>query len=234
MEKTLQNRIGYASIILLLISILGFSQTYLIKFPTFEGFTSAHHFHGLMALLWILLLIVQPFLIRAKKYQVHRQIGKLGYIIMPLLVISLFFVSKATYFKNIKTMTEAEAIAILPNGTLEIFAFTLLFTLGMIYRKNTAYHLRFLASTGLMMLGPGMGRFLIISFGLPFPVVLLFIILSTTGVGLVWMILDIRNKKPAFPMGIFVLLGLFTAFINANAHSAWWQIFGKWWVNTLF
>jgi hypothetical protein len=234
MEKTLQNRIGYGSIVLLLISILGFSQTYLIKFPTFEGFTTAHHFHGLMALLWILLLIVQPFLIRAKKYQIHRQVGKLGYIIMPLLVISLFFVSKATYLKNIKIMSETEALAILPNGTVEIFDFSILFILGMLYRKNSFYHLRFLASTGLMMLGPGMGRFLIISFGLPFPVVLLFIILSTTGVALVWMILDIRNKKSAFPMGIFVIIGLSAGFINANSHSDWWQGFGKWWVATLF
>lgn len=232
-EQILQNRIGYGSVALLIVSILGFSQTYLIKFPTFEGFSTAHHFHGLMALLWILLLIVQPFLIRAKKYKLHRQIGKLGYIIMPLLVVSLFFVSKATYFKNIKIMSEKEALAILPNGTLEIFAFTLLFTLGMVHRKNTAYHLRFLASTGLMMLGPGLGR-MMVGAGLPFPIVLLFIILSTTGIALVWMILDIRNKKSAFPMGVFIVLGLFTAFINANSHAAWWQSFGKWWVGHLF
>lgn len=233
MEKTLQNRIGYAFIVLLLISILGFSRTYLIKFPTFEGFTSAHHFHGLMALLWILLLIIQPFLIRAKKYELHRQVGKLGYVVMPLLIISLFFVAKATYLRNIKIMPEADALAILPNGTVEIFDFAILFILAMYYRKKTAYHLRFMASTGLMMVGPGLGRIMVGS-GLPFPVVLLTIILSTTGVALVWMIIDIRNKKSAFPMGVFVVLGLLAGFINANSHSAWWQSFAKWWVNTFF
>lgn len=233
MEKTLQNRIGYAFIALLLICLLGFYPTYISKFPEMVGFTSAHHFHGLMALLWILLLIVQPFLIRAKKYELHRQLGKLGYVIMPLLVVSLFFVAKATYLRNIKTMPEVEALAILPNGTVEIFDFSILFILAMFYRKNTAYHLRFMASTGLMMVGPGLGR-MMVSAGLPFPVVLLIIILSTTGVALVWMILDIRNKKSAFPMGTFVLLGLSAFFINANNHSAWWQGFAKWWVNTLF
>lgn len=232
-EKILQNRVGYGSIVLLIVSILGFSQTYLIKFPTFEGFSTAHHFHGLMALLWIVLLIVQPFLIRAKKYQLHKLIGKLGYVIMPLLVVSLFFVSKATYYKNIRIMPENEALAILPNGTLEIFAFTILFTLGMVYRKNTTYHLRFLASTGLMMLGPGLGR-MMVGAGLPFPVVILIIILSTTGIALVWMILDIRNKKSAFPMGVFVVLGLFTGFVNANSNATWWQSFGKWWVESFF
>lgn len=233
MEKALQNRIGYAFIALLLICVLGFYPTYISKFPEFKNFTSAHHFHGFMALLWILLLIIQPFLIRAKKFELHRQVGKLGYIIMPLLIISLFFVSKATYLKNIKIMSEAEAFAILPNGTVEIFDFAILFTLAMIYRKNTAYHLRFMASTGLMMVGPGLGR-MMVGAGLPFPVVILIIILSTTGIALVWMILDIRNKKSALPMGIFVLLGLSAGFINANAQSAWWQGFAKWWVNHLF
>ena len=131
-------------------------------------------------------------------------------------------------------MPEADALAILPNGTLEIVSFAVLFTLGMIHRKNTFYHLRFLASTGLMMLGPGLGRLLINTFGLPFPIVLIFIILSTTGIGLLWMIIDIRNKKSAFPMSVFVLLGLLTAFVNINAHAAWWQSFGKWWVSNLF
>lgn len=233
MEKSLQNRIGYLFVALLIISFLGFYKTYLITFPDFVGFTSAHHFHGAMALLWILLLIIQPFLIRAKKYDLHRKTGKLGYVIMPLLIISLFFVSKATYLKNIKTMSEADALAILPNGTVEIFVFTILFALGMIYRKNTFFHLRFLASTGLMMLGPGIGR-LLVGAGLPFGLVILIIIMSTTGISLVWMILDIRNKKSAWGMGLFVIMGLMAGFINANSHSFWWQGFAKWWVATLF
>lgn len=234
MEKALHNRIGYAFVALLLICILGFYPTYISKFPEMVGFTSAHHFHGLMALLWILLLIVQPFLIRAKKYELHRQVGKLGYVIMPLLIISLFFVAKATYLRNIKIMPEADALAILPNGTVEIFDFAILFILAMYYRKKTAYHLRFMASTGLMMVGPGLGRFLISTFGLPFPIVLIFIILSTTGIALAWMIFDIRSKKSAFPMGTFVFLGLTAFLVNANSHSAWWQSFAKWWVNTFF
>lgn len=234
MENTLQNRIGYLFITLLIVSFLGFYPSYIAKFPEFTGLTTAHHFHGLMSLLWIILLIVQPFLIRAKKFELHRQVGKLGYVIMPLLIISLFFVSKSTYLKNIKIMPEAEALAILPNGTIEIFVFAILFTLGMFYKKNTPYHLRFLASTALMMLGPGLGRILGNGLGLPFPIIILIIILSTTGIALAWMIWDIKNKKSAFPMGTFVVLGLLAGFINGNSHAAWWQDFARWWVNHLF
>jgi hypothetical protein len=233
MEKALHNRIGYLSVALLLISFLGFYPTYIAKFPKLVGFTSAHHFHALMALLWVLLLVVQPFLIRAKKYELHRQVGKLGYIIMPLLVLSLFFVSKATYLKNLTRMPQAEALAILPNGTVEMFDFSLLFILGMVYRKNTTYHLRFLASTGLMMLGPGLGR-LGNTLHLPFSVIILIIISVSVGIGLVWLIVDIRNKKSAFPMGLFVVLGIKAGYINANAHEAWWQDFAQWWVSSFF
>ena len=67
MEKTLHNRIVYGFISLLIVSLLGFSQTYLIEFPNFKSFTTAHHFHGLMALLWILLLIVQLFFDSSQK-----------------------------------------------------------------------------------------------------------------------------------------------------------------------
>jgi hypothetical protein len=234
MEKTLHNRIGYLFIAILLICILGFYPTYISKFPEFKEFTSAHHFHGLMALLWILMLIVQPFLIRAKKYSLHRQIGKFSYILMPLLIISLFFVSKAGYVRNIKTVPEVDALAGLTNGIPDMLNFAILYTLAMVYRKNTAYHLRFMASTGIMMIGPGLGRFLIVTFGIPFPIVILSIILLTSGVGLAWMIMDIRNKKSAFPMGVFVGIGVFTTLININSHSAWWQSFAKCVVEHLF
>ena len=134
---------------------------------------------------------------------------------------------------NLATKSEVEALSVLPNGTIEIFAFSLLFFLAMKYKKNTPYHLRFMASTGLMMLGPGLGRLLVTN-GIPFPIVIVSIILGTTGIALVWMILDIRNKKSAFPMLVFVVTGFVAGFINANSHAAWWQSFGKLWVSTLY
>ncbi len=90
MEQKLQRNIVWFFSLLLLTSFLGFYPTYLVKAPTFEGFKTAHHFHGLMALLWILLLIVQPLLIRLKKNALHKQVGKLSYVIMPLLMRSCF------------------------------------------------------------------------------------------------------------------------------------------------
>lgn len=234
MEKALQNRVGYFFVTILIITTLGFYPTYLSKFPTFEGFTNVHHVHGFLGILWIVMLITQAFLIRNKKYALHRLIGKASYVVMPLLLISFFLVARAGYFRNSKTMTEANALAELTLGLPDILSMGLLFTLAMAYRNRTAWHLRFMTGTGLMIIGPGLGRFLIVFCGLPFTIAIPLLVLLTTGVALVWMIMDIRQKKSAIPMGVFVVLGICTFLIGANNHSVWWQSFAGWVVANLF
>ncbi len=64
------NNTGYFAIGLLVISILGFWPSYFSKF--FDGtdnFNLYFHFHLAMALLWVALLIVQPILIKKRKWQ---------------------------------------------------------------------------------------------------------------------------------------------------------------------
>ncbi len=234
MEKALQNRVGYFFIAILIITTLGFYPTYLVKFPTFKGLTSAHHVHGFLGILWIGMLITQAFLIRAKKYALHRFIGKTSYVVMPLLLFSLFLVARAGYYRNIRVMSETETLAGMTNGIPDILFLGTLFTLAMVYRKKKAWHLRFMTSTGLMILGPGLGRFLIVFCGLPIPIAIPFIVLMTTGVALTWMIVDIRNKKSAFPMGVFVAIGFAAFGIGASNHSAWWQGFARWFAAVFF
>lgn len=100
------NRLIYFFIFLLIMSFAGFYKTYLVKFPNFDGFTWAHHFHGIVMLIWILILIAQPIFIRTKSFDLHRIVGKASYIIFPLLIISFFLVARAGYLRNIKTIGE--------------------------------------------------------------------------------------------------------------------------------
>jgi hypothetical protein len=234
MEKSLQTRIGYFFIGVLIVTILGFYKTYLVTFPDFAGFTSAHHFHGAVALTWILMLIVQPFLIRAGKYDIHRLVGKFSYLVMPLFVISLFFVVKAGYERNIKTLSVENTLAAMTNGIPEMFFMTLLFGLGMYYKNKTAFHLRFLSSTGIIILGPGLGRFLGVNLQLPLPIIILLMISLTAGIALVWLIMDIRQKKSAFPMATLLIICFIAAFIGSHSHSVWWQGFAGWFVTAFF
>ena len=237
MEKTLQNRLLYFFVAIFVITNLGFYKTYLIHFPTFEGFAWVFHVHGMLAMSWILMLVTQAYLIRAKKYDLHRLVGKLSYVVMPLLLISIFFVAKESYFKKIHAgIPQANALADLTNGgtIIDIFALGIMYVLAIIYKKNVGYHLRFMAGTGLAILGPGLGRFVFAFLELPIPLALLTMLLCTTVVGIVWLIIDIINKKSAFPMGVYVVIALCMNVMGANATSAWWQSFAKWWVETLY
>ena len=227
------NRIIYFFIFLLLISVAGFYKTYLVKFPNFDGFTWAHHFHGVVMLTWVLILIVQPVFIRTKNFRLHSLVGKASYVVFPLLVLSIFLVTRASYFSNIKAAGEVEALAGMASGIPDMFYISMLYGLGIYYKKKTSFHLRFFACIGLMILGPGLGRFLIAFCGLPFmvvPAMIGVIALFTLG----WMITDIRKKRSAFPMAVFLAIIAITFIIGPNSHSAWWQSFAKWIAAHLF
>ncbi|MFM6926416.1 MAG: hypothetical protein ACKOU7_12995, partial [Ferruginibacter sp.] len=167
-NKGITNRLIYFFVFLLLISIAGFYKTYLVKFPDFDGFTRAHHFHGLIMLTWVLMLIAQPVFIRTKNFRLHRIVGKASYFIFPLLIFSFFLVARAAYFRNMNTSGEVEALAGMTNGIPDIFYISILYGLGIYYKRRTSFHLRFFACIGLMILGPGLGRFMLVVCHLPF------------------------------------------------------------------
>jgi len=227
------NRLIYFFVFLLLMSFAGFYKTYLVKFPNFDGFTWAHHFHGAVMLTWILMLIAQPVFIRTKNFRLHRIVGKASYFVFPLLVLSLFLVARAGYLRNIKGAGEIEALAAMTNGIPDIFYLSILYGLGIYYKKKTSFHLRFFTCIGLMILGPGLGRFLIAVCGFSFiaiPVMIGVISLFTLG----WLITDIVQKRSAFPMAVFFAIIIATFIVMPNSHSAWWQSFAKWIAGHLF
>ena len=228
------NRLIYYFIFLLLMSIAGFYKTYLVKFPNFDGFTSAHHFHGAIMITWIGMLIAQPIFIRNQKMEWHRIVGKASYFIFPLLLLSFFLVARVAYTRNLKANGEVEALASMGfSGIPDMFYISILYGFGIYYKKKTSYHLRFFACIGLMILGPGLGRFLIAVCGLPFaavPAMIGVIALFTLG----WMITDIVQKRSAFPLAVFLAIIVMTFLLGPNTHSAWWQGFAKWIAGNLF
>ena len=232
-NDTITNRLIYFFIFLLLMSFAGFYKTYMIKFPNFNGFTWAHHFHGAVMLTWVLMLVAQPIFIRTKNFRLHRIVGKASYFIFPLLILSFFLVARVSYFRNLKATGEMEAFAGMANGIPDIFYISILYGLGIYYKKKTSFHLRFFACIGLMILGPGLGRFLIAVCNFPFiavPIMIGVIALFTLG----WMIADIIAKRSAFPLSVFLGIIAITFVVIPNSHAALWQGFAKWIASNLF
>jgi len=70
---------GYYAIGLVVLTGLGFWQSFFSKYVDGTAdFNAYFHFHGAMATIWILMLIIQPILIRKKKLELHKAIGKLS------------------------------------------------------------------------------------------------------------------------------------------------------------
>ena len=59
MEKVYKNS-HYLFIAVLLMAIVGFWKTYFGKIPTFSGVSGLMHFHAVMVLAWLGILIAQP------------------------------------------------------------------------------------------------------------------------------------------------------------------------------
>ena len=53
----------------------GFYRTYTSEFPNFINKTTTIHIHGILLMMWLVLLVVQPLLISTGRRQLHRTIG---------------------------------------------------------------------------------------------------------------------------------------------------------------
>src|SRR6202012_3749128 len=89
MKKIYYNS-GYFFLILFAFVLLGFYKTYFGLIPRFDKSTTLLvHFHAAVLTTWVLLLIVQPLLVKYKKLKIHRLLGKLTYFLVPLIVCSM-------------------------------------------------------------------------------------------------------------------------------------------------
>jgi len=161
-------RVSFFFFLILLVLTWGFYRTYLVFFPSFEGFTPVQHFHGAMMITWMAVLIVQPLLIRTGKLSIHRLVGRLTFIIAPLVVVSMFLITKFSYYKPVPPLSHQERLGGLSLQAFDIVQFVVFYCLAIVNRRNTYNHMRYMIGTGIMMIGPGLGRALIIYYHMPF------------------------------------------------------------------
>lgn len=158
MVKKYKN-IGYVMIIFVPLIFVAFYKTYFGQFPDFNESNTAlshskvstfDHLHVIFAFLWILLLIIQPILIGIGKYKTHKTIGKISYLVFPLLILSSFHL--------ISRILQADhpMLAYLPIS--DSILLILFYALAIYNKKNTPKHMRYMIGTAAVFLGPIFGR----------------------------------------------------------------------------
>jgi len=150
MEKAYKN-LGYILILLIPLTFLGFLKTYFNQIPTFEeNITPYIHIHAIIASMWILMLIVQPILIRNRKYKLHKNIGKISYVLFPLLILS--------FIPQMISIINSDHSNILFFPLADSLLLTMCYSLAMYHRKNMPKHMRYMIGTAIVFLGPTIGR----------------------------------------------------------------------------
>jgi hypothetical protein len=172
------SRIVIGFILLQLLVHIGFYKTYIRHFPAFVDYTTVSgrkfhfswvkHFHGMMMMGWTLMLLLQPILILKGKIKWHHRVGRLSYILAPLVLLSLWLITQERFYDILEREGYTAAIAHLSLNFPNIVFFALLYSLAIYYRKRSALHIAFMCGTGILLIGPALARILIIYFGFTF------------------------------------------------------------------
>jgi uncharacterized membrane protein YozB (DUF420 family) len=164
-------------ITLLVVIHIGFFHTYIKFFPAFEPrntpafgpveFNWIMHSHGMIMMSWVIMLLVQPTLMRMGKTQLHRRVGRLSYVLAPLVVLSLYLANWDVFHRFLSFTGEKSAIARLTLTFPTLIFFAILYGIAMYYRHKPALHMRFMCSTAFLFIPPALDRALVNVFHLP-------------------------------------------------------------------
>lgn len=219
---------GYYFLGLLGLAIIGFWNSYFSQLFTETGRYT--HFHAITMLLWLALLISQPFLVRYQKLDLHRRLGRLSYVLFPLLVVSVILLAHSQiiiYEDGIRA--SRRYILFLQLGLLLIFCIN--YVLAIRYRHSLAHHARFMIGTALTLIDPAVAR---LPIDLPdLPVKYQVVTFSAVFLVLVVLIVLERQQKRAqlvFPFILAMFALCLTLLVNGTNSMAW-QAFSLWFAN---
>lgn len=186
-----------------------------------------HHVHGMSATAWLLLLVVQPLLYSRGQISLHRKLGKVSFVLVPLLLfggvkmVQLMIRRQAEY-------PPMEAFRLSFIDVVSMIAFVGFYGMAIYHRSTTGLHARYMAATVILLIPPGLTRLL-----LRFPGVdsftkglnINFILIE---IALLLLLLDDKKRDGSFSRPYLILTAIIV-FLHATLpfarHWQWWQNF---------
>lgn len=210
---------------LLALAVAGFWPSYVRRFGEADAVT---HLHAALMMSWFAMLFAQPWLVRTRRIALHRQVGKLSYVLVPLLLVTCVSLSRIR-MGNATPQSLGFQSFILYLALAASTIFLVSWALAIYHRRDTALHARYMVGTSLTLIDPALARLLaamkpelgptipLVSFGL------LFAILAV----LMWRDRG-RHGQRAFVV-LTVLFAIEFALMQVLPRSEGWLAFARWW-----
>jgi hypothetical protein len=148
MDRALNRNAATVLAGIFLFSIWGFWPSYFSRLLE-TGWRE--HFHGITLVSWCMLMVTQAYLIRSNQRPLHRRVGKLSYLLAPLVVISTIALAHSRYPQDELTVFAFYGLA-LPTGLLAQFLFA--YGLAIYHRRSPAIHARYMVCTTIPLVPP--------------------------------------------------------------------------------
>jgi hypothetical protein len=156
-----QERWFYAVMATLLVAVIGagFTPTFYARGAFYElpPLSWAALLHGVAGTLWLVLFLLQAWLVVAGRLQWHRALGMAGVVLAPLFVLSGAAVITGVERSHLYDSAATLAAHVYANGA-PTAAFGVLALAGLWQRRVPARHKRFMLLAAIALLPPGTGR----------------------------------------------------------------------------
>jgi hypothetical protein len=234
LERTLYQKSYLYFIAFFVFMLAAFWLTYFTKLLSQENYRM--HTHGITLILWCVMLILQPYLIRNRQYGWHTRIGKFSYVLVPLMIFTTVdLLHNRLHINPTLGTMDYFFVALVLNG---LAAFLILYGLAMYHRKKPTVHARYMVCTALTMFTPIMDRIIFIYFPFwvkylptieqnPIAPVVGFAMADLILIGLsIW---DWKSHKRwnVFPVALVILLGYHYSVMTFYQFE-YWQAFSNW------
>jgi hypothetical protein len=231
LERTLFEKSHFYFLGFFLVVLSAFWLTYITRI--FEQENYRMHLHGATLFLWCLMLFVQPLLIRKKMYLIHRRIGRLSYVLVPVLVFTTLDLFR--YRIKSQPAIDYSSVALILNA---LIAFVILYGLAIYYRKKSAVHARYMLCTIFPFLTPATDRILFVYFpstieyfpmlnGQPNVMLFGFVLADIILIGLCIWDWTSHRRLNVFPVALAVLL-FYHYSVNTFYQYNFWKSFSDW------
>lgn len=217
---------GWLAVSIAILVFVGFSRTYYLhsffKTPRLSTFL---HVHGVVMSGWIVLFVVQTFLIASHRTRIHRILGAFG-AVYAVLVVSMGCTATVLAARR-EVLAHSQFVAgflsVLALELTQMFLFASLVAAGVWFRNRGGYHKRFmLMATFCILPNPIVRLFIWAGFGSNFMILCFWASL----VAAIVLLDSARNRRlhPAFAFGATITIA-FMYFAYFGSHTRVWQDF---------